>query len=280
MALYNLANNALIAGYNVYGEPMEYIYDFHGRELADITIMSFNIQRFSGINAIPWLLDRIFSTYNPDIVGFQEYDTTSTISDVTLTSFLGNYWKHLEVGDTRITNYTKAVASNLELFDPSTVFYTVYSESRSYQKMYVNVGEKRIAIFHTHLDYDYEGSPNTPKARQIKELYDACTREEYFVAFGDFNTVCTGTSDPDYINMIQQFVDVGCNCANCSDQYGFCGTWTDGTTETNGSWEQTDNIITSPNIKIKKVIIDKTKIMADTGKVIDHLPIIAYLEVH
>jgi endonuclease/exonuclease/phosphatase family metal-dependent hydrolase len=279
MTVYDVSGNKVLAVYDIGGNTVDKIYDVSGNVASDLVVMSYNVQRFGGVNSNVDIVDDIFMKYNPDIIGFQEYYTTSQMDGVDLPTFLGRYWRNLEIGDTKIANYTKAVASNLELTEPSTVYYTVYSESRSYQKMYVTVNGKRIAIFHTHLDYDNLGSPQTSKVKQMKELFDAVSQEEYFIAFGDVNTVCQSTADADYINMIKQFVDAGYNCANCSEQHGFYGTWTNGTTETNGLWEQNDNIITSANIDIRKVIIDRTKIDANTGGQIDHLPLVAYLSV-
>ena len=46
------------------------------------------------------------------------------------------------------------------------------------------------------------------------------------------------------------------------------------------SWCPSDNIITSPNIRIDRAFVDRAKIEADTGKVIDHLPLVTYLTIH
>jgi endonuclease/exonuclease/phosphatase family metal-dependent hydrolase len=269
-----LSGDAVVTGFDVNGGVIN-----AGNEGNNLVVMSYNIQRWTKINADEEIVSSIFDKYNPDIVGFQEYQPSKTLGGTDIGTYLQNRWAYLEVGDTKINDYTKAVSSRLELKDATTVYYTVYSESRSYQKMYVEYGGKRIALFHTHLDFDYQGSPTTPKCKQIKELFDAVANEEYFIAFGDFNTCCTSTADADYINMMKQFVDAGYHCANCSDQHGFFNTWTDGTTLTDGLWEQTDNVITSANILIDKVVIDTTKADANTGMVIDHFPLVAYLTI-
>ena len=273
MEIYDVNGSEVLTVYDFRGNTVENLFDATGNNVSDLVVMSYNVQRFRGINSSADIVDGIFRKYKPDIIGFQEYQTTSTMDGVDIPTFLGRYWEHLEIGDTKIMNYTKAVASNLELTDPSTVYYTAYTESRSYQKMYVTIYGKRIAVFNTHLDI------SANKEKQIKELFDAVSQEEYFIIIGDLNTVCKSTTDVDYIYMMKQFVDAGYHCANCSDQNGFHDTWTDGTTETNGSWEQTDNVITSANIDISKVVIDRAKIEANTGKTLDHLPLIAYLKV-
>lgn len=287
MLLYNVQGTEVSRVFDVNGNVVETTYsinqeeDNSGNETVadvDLVVMSYNIQRWKGINANATIVDKIFNKYNPNIVGFQEYDTSKTMDSESLQLFLGRYWDHLEVGGTQIANYTKAVVSDYELTEATTVYYTSFSESRSYQKMYINIGNKRIAVLNTHLDYTTSTSATSYKVKQAKELFDAVVNDEYFIIIGDLNTICTSTSDADYINMIKQFEDAGYNCANCTDKFGFFNTWTGGT-DTSGTWEQTDNIITSANITINNVVVDTTKLDENTGLTIDHLPLVAYITV-
>ncbi len=242
---------------------------------SSLVVMSFNIQRSKGINADAEVMDAVFTKYNPDIVAFQEYDTSKSLDGVTVDTFLHRYWKYKAVGDTTIANYTKAVYSYLGLSNPTTTYYTSYYESRSYQKMYTYVGGKRIAIFNTHLDY------NTPyKYNQAAELLEAVSQEEYFILIGDINTVCKSTDDADYVNIVKPFADSGYNLSNCTEEHGFLDTWFGGTDLSGGTHQQTDNIITSANITIDRVSVDTIKADAHLGLTIDHLPLVAYLTVN
>lgn len=282
MAFFDVYGNRVGGGVSISGDMVETGFDITGETIIvgeSLVVMSYNVQWWTGMNANEEIVSSIFNKYNPDIAGFQEYVTTKSLNDISIGTYLQNRWPYLELADTTTPNNTKAVCSHLELTDATTVYFPVYSMSRSYQKMYVEYGGKKIALFHTHLDYDYQGSPTTPKCQQAKELFDAVSNEEYFILFGDLNTCCKSTADADYINMIKQFVDAGYHCANCSEQFGFFDTWTDGTTLTDGAWEQTDNIITSSNILMNKVVVDTTKLEANTGMTIDHFPIVAYLTI-
>lgn len=277
MSVFDSAGNAAPVVYNCNGSTVTMLYDSGGNNLqkSDLVIMSFNIQRWKGINADADIVDEILTKYNPDIVGLQEYDTAKTLGGIDVAEWLTNRFPYIEVGDTKITNYTKAVVSHHELQDATTVYYAVYSESRSYQKMYITFDGKRIAVFNTHFDVD---APE--KTSQAKELFDALDNEDYFIVIGDFNTVCTSTADTDYIDMVKQFADAGYNLANCSEKFGFINTCTAGISITATDWRPRDHIITSANIDIEAVVADTTKIDANTGLTIDHIPLVAYLKVN
>lgn len=258
------------------GKTVHKLFTNNGNEQkSSIVVMSFNIQRSKGINADKNVMDAIFKKYNPDIIAFQEYDTSKSLDGVTIDTFLHRYWAHKAVGKTTIANYTKAVYSHLGLDNPITVYYESFYESRSYQKMYVTIDNKQVAIFNTHLDY------NTPyKYEQAAELLKAVEQEAYFIVIGDINTVCTSVSDVDYINIIKPFVDKGYNLSNCTEEYGFLDTWFGGTDLVSGTHQQTDNIITSANITIDRVSVDTIKADANLGLTIDHLPLVSYLTIN
>ena len=273
--------------YSSIGNTARYIFDRCGKaahklfaadatkKRSHIAVMSFNVQRFKGINADAEVMDAIFKKYTPDIVAFQEYDTSKTLDGVAVDTFLHRYWKYKAVGDTTIANYTKAVYSTPGLISPTTTYYTSYYESRSYQRMSTYVNGKQIAFFNTHLDY------NTPyKYEQAAELLEAVSQEEYFVLLGDINTVCKSTTDADYVNIVKPFVDKGYNLSNCTEEHGFLDTWFGGTDLAGGTHQQTDNIITSANITIDRVSVDTIKADANLGLTIDHLPLVAYLTVN
>ena len=79
---------------------------------------------------------------------------------------------------------------------------------------------------------------------------------------------------------MRQFVDFGCHCANCSEEFGFTPTWTDQTTITVDNGYPCDHIITSPNIVIKHLIFDDYKTTLQTSDWLDHLPVIAILGIN
>lgn len=246
----------------------------------DKTIMTFNIQRWLNINSDINLMDAIFSAHNPSIVGFQEYYLTSTIGGYDTNEYLLRKWNYSAIGDPTVGDYyTKAVASHHPITDAISVDYSQWYERRSYQKMYVQIGDKRIAVFNTHLDTtSYNASGQLYKYIQANELLEAVSNEKYFIIVADLNTTCTSTADLDYVNQVKPFIDAGYNVANCNDVFGFNNTWTGGD-GTSGDWDPTDNIITSSNIRINSVEVDQTKLDANTGKTIDHLPLVAHVTI-
>lgn len=252
----------------------------------DMAVMSFNVQRWTGINSQEAIMSAIFEKYNPDIAGFQEYDTVRTPSSTLgIEDYLKSYWDYLQVGECTVTNFSKALASHHKLSGIESKDFTnsnPSAERRSYNKCYIDLGDKKIAIFNIHLDVS--ASKNSDgvqyKVLQSQELCDLVSQEEYFILMGDFNTICLSTEDSDYTNQVKPFIDAGFNVVNCNpDRFGFMPTYTAGTTEAD-TWYPCDNIITSANINIVTAEVDKSKIEADTGLTLDHMPLIAYLRVN
>lgn len=274
--IFDVNGNKVKDVYDINGADINTLYNVDGGVLTnDLVVMSFNIQRWKGINADANIIDEILRKYHPDIIGFQEYDTSKTLGGVGIADFLANRFPYLVVGDTKITNYTKAVSLSHEPFDVSTVYYTQSFESRSYQKMYITYSGKRIAVYNTHFDVQ-----DSYKRTEAKELFDAVSGDEYFIIIGDLNTVCLKNTDADYVDMVAQFANAGYNLANCSEKFGFLPTCSAGTTANATDWKPRDHIITSANIEITDVIVDQLKVEANTGLTIDHLPLIAYLRVN
>lgn len=276
MSLYDIKGNSARESFDIEGVFPDSLYDVNGNALHDLVVMSFNIQRWSGINANTDIMNGIFDRYKPNIVGFQEHQPSKSFGGVPILQYLQSRWNFTAECSTQINDYSKIMVSDFEYSDHETVYYESFAESRSYQRFYINFKGKRIAVINTHLDTT---ANQTKKVLQAKELFDAVAEEEYFIILGDFNTICRSVSDNQYIEIMKQFVDAGYNCANCSEQFGFLDTWTDGTS-VNDRWCQTDHIITSSNISIDRVTVDRAKLQANTGLVIDHLPIVAYLSVN
>lgn len=267
------------------------------------TVMSFNVQRWQYLNKKADLMSSIFEKYNPDIVGFQEYDTDNRLdNDMLAKDYLGTIWPHLAIGViTHGVDYAKAIASHHPIVETSSTDYAKYpSEKRGYDKAYITVGDKRIAVFNTHLSISGQKTTDTLetyKVLQSEELLDAVASEPYFIIFADMNTRCDSKEEFDNTShMIGQFLDMGYKSANCANCKG-CQDWVDGGSQcevcekvyrtyfnkytVEGSNEKfpTDQIITSPNISIRSVSIDMTKIGVDTSLLLDHLPLIAHVTI-
>ena len=106
--------------------------------------------------------------------------------------------------------------------------------------------------------------------------------EEYAICCGDFNTAdCLNTSGLDYTAVIKPFIDQNYHSANCSAQHGFLRTWYDGNTiaDSSEAW-CLDQIITTTNIDIDHVVVNKDKNRNDNENVLDHFPIVAYCRIN
>lgn len=273
MPIYAIDGTSLSDAYDIDGIHLSQAYDINGDELLTNTVcvMTFNIQRWSGINAYTSIMNSIFNAYQPILYcGIQETGSNGVLE------YIG-------------TQFQTGIAMSGIPNRPAFLFNTSYSnhtqgiyenqgaETRGWQKCSIVVNGKTISLYNTHLQND------APSVRipQALELLDMLKNEEYFICTGDFNFGGKSFSDQQYITMVQPFIDEGFNMANWTSETGLVNTWFNGATvESSTQKYATDNIITSPNISIDEIIYDQRKITAQTGLEIDHIPIVAYLTVN
>ena len=281
MAVYNINGNKVELVYDVSSERLQQVYDINkNRLLVDsIVVMSYNVQDYKGINAQQAMQNAIISKYDADIIGVQEFYGTDTIPTIASSMFNGyNLYR------SNHKNFI-AIASKSTLSDITVADYqsqdpkdmSQYSETRSYIKGYFTHKGKRICFINTHLCF----LTTSYKYQQMSELFALAENEEYCIITGDFNFFGLSVSDNDYINMYKPFVDAGYNLANCTEDRGFTKTYSNSTTATSldDFTNAADNIIVSGNININNVIYDLTKLNYLNGSVIDHIPIIATLQI-
>lgn len=271
--MYSIDGKTLTAAYDIYGTAINSVHGI-GETLR---VMSYNVQRWEGSNALSSIQDVAFGQ-EASIIGIQEWgynvSASATIGGTAITGYLAaKGYGNLYVSE---QSYNKtAIASKITLSDMSETVYTQSLETRSYTKSYFTIGGKRIAFFNTHLDYQVESSI---KFLQAQELLEAVEQEESFILMGDLNTTVQSTSENEFIQIVKPFIDAGYNVANGGAPWGLLMTCYNGTT-VEGSSQITppDNIITSADIEIVNVYLDTTKLTAGTGNVIDHIPLIADL---
>ena len=277
--IYDKNGNQLFSAYNKSGEPLERAYNKNGEEIFPeniLKVMSYNVLRWDGYNSLKVIQDIAFG-FGADLVGIQEWGYTSskTIEGTNCETYLNGFG----YSDIRITSddYNhKALASKYQLSNYSETVYAASHETRSYTKAYFTFNNKQIAWFNTHTDYQEDNY----KYNQIQELLAAVENEEYFIITGDLNTTCTDKNSTEYENCVQPFIDAGYNVAN--SPVGDPLVWTFYSGKTVGESSQItppDNIITSANIEIVSVNTIDTKLSASGAYVIDHIPIVAILEV-
>lgn len=277
--IYDKTGNILQEVYNINPMSLSTAYDkdgnqvFGGGSVSNFIVMTYNIQYFSGINSQQSMQQHIINTYNADIIGLQELGTTGNIPSVGAAVLTEYPYKHIGVQTNKTALVSKKLLSNVM----SGVFTNQLSETRGYQKAYIQVGGKTVCWINTHLEYQQ----NSVQYAQMKEVFDMAEEEDYVIITGDFNSDCMSVSDSDYIGLYKPFIDAGYKVANCSAETGFTKTWTNSTTatSTNEMTDPTDSIIVSSNIEIVSVVFDPTKFSNLDGNPIDHIAVIAYLSI-
>lgn len=283
MPVYDKSGNPLQTVYGNNGQPLNAAYSKDGMQIfpdgpTTLKVMSYNVQWFTKINSQQTMQNEIIAKYHPDIIGFQEYSKSRSTPTVGVNMLVD--YPHINISLHQ--NYL-AVASKIPLSDFQYVDYQTQdtagdgSEIRAYMKGYVSIGGKRLAIFNSHLAY----KNSTPKWAQMHELFEAAELEEYAILTGDFNSYALSASDDDYINMFKPFVDAGYKLANCSSTAGFTKTFSGRATATTLDDLVTapDTIIVSGNIDVLNVTFDTTKLSYLDGNSIDHIPVIATLQI-
>jgi len=141
-----------------------------------------------------------------------------------------------------------------------------------YDSCVVSVNGIQINLVITHLHWN-DRDKRASEIALIMSLLNGYTR---FILAGDFNTTdCYDTSGADYTAVIKQLVDAGYNLANCAD-FGFILTYYN--TPVSEWTGVLDNIVSSSNIRILDVEVDDTKLYDELPERVDHIPLIATLE--
>ena len=270
MAAYDINGQPLAGAYDINGDSLNAVYDINGDPFVFnspyLTVMTFNVQGWSGINNRTALIEKIFVDNKPDICGMQECSSDGIV----IPQFLR---KSYNSGNTFAAQ--QRFFTNIPMSDVTATRFTDVLENRGYMKAYINVNGKRVAVFNTHI----EVLGSTQHYTQPAELYAEFAKETYFIALGDFNFEEHSTTGNEWPRMAKPLIDAGYNLCNWTQETGFVDTWFGGTT-TGGYDCPCDNIITSANIDVLDIVYDQTKIEAHAGVTIDHIPVIASLKVN
>ena len=281
MGVFNCFGNSLYdVSFDSDGQSLDDAYDVSADALYsepfDLTVMSFNVMWFKGLNSHQDLMGDIFSEYDADVIGFeefQEYDK-SAIPDLA-TELLSDDYPYMEMG---MYGNKNAIASKYPITNFVTIPHHIQTiEGQSYSIATIPINGKKIYFVVAHLT---TSSHEWAKVEQAEELCNVLKRLPRFILTADMNTTCKSKSDPEYTTIIEQFVNAGFNMTNCTEETGFTNTWTDGTT-LEDTWYPCDHIITSPNITINDVEFDMSKLepAQQYTSPIDHIPVIAYVTV-
>ena len=290
MSAYNIDGVEIFSANQLDGYQLQQAYDINGHPLFQsepptppeptkqpLTVMSYNVQWFTGINSQTDMQQQIISTYNPSVIGLQELTTSGTIPTVGQNVLSGYTYKQLS----NHKNYL-GVASKLALYDTTIADFnaqdpddmTQYNETRAYIKTYFDFNGNKICLINTHL-----ALANSYIYSQFNEIFNIAEQEDYVIITGDFNTAFTAFTDDIYINTFKKFVDAGYNIANNSPDVGITNTYSGRTDATELSDLRTnpDSIIVSGNISIDSVVFDTIKLNHLNGNAIDHIAVVANL---
>lgn len=278
MSIYKLDGAELLTPYNIDGDELSQVYDISGNPLlvGVFVVMTYNPQWWTKINSQLAMQEEILEKYNPNIIGFQEYSTNGSLPSVG-SQALENYpYKYVS----NHYNYN-GIASKIQLTNVTNNQYTYHDDEYwQYQKGYFNFNGVTIAFYNTHLTWRYESQEG--RRLQAEQLFADAQTEEYVIITGDFNSYAYNTSQTDYINIFKPFVDAGYNLANASPDAGFHGTYCGLAYPTSEADMEApcDSIIVSGNIEIEEVIFDFTKFDYLDGNYVDHIPVVAKLQIN
>lgn len=271
--------------YDYSAESLRFAYDINKDVVFPdgefLRVMSYNVGSWTAFgrkatteNQETWhtLQNLILSTEQADLLGIQEY--YSAIGSYSVPAMIGQYYDNLYAVDWVSTKAGRAIASKYPLTNTREVnFQNQTGEIRSYLIGDVTVNEVTIKFITAHLALD-----NATIALQIQELLSAVNSFEYWIMTGDFNINFPNNQSDGYLALVKPFLDAGYHVANGSD-FGFIPTFSTKNPGDDSDWRFLDNIMCSSNIDIINVYVNRQKITDHAGYSIDHLPLIAELNV-
>lgn len=295
MAVYDKNGMQLSAVYDKDGISLSYAFDKDGNVIFQqgdsntLTVMAYNVGHFysewhdapTSTGDVFYQRNKgIFQKYNTDFAGLSEWSNVigtvqaSVLMDEFFTSYYPDYTPYPPSPNAALTSAFSVIPSSVTL----TMYQNQGSETRYYQKAYIEIGEKTICCILTHLDLR-----TSARTAQFLEVLNAVANEEYFILVGDFNFTITQVGDSEYNNSIQVALNRGYHSAQNADSL-LMTCYSGETVAESANIYALDNIITSSNIDISNVRVDTTKltdgICTQYGIIIDHLPLVADLTIN
>lgn len=289
MPIYNISGNTLHSAYNYVGQTINKAYDIASDvifpdEPTSIKVMTYNVGEwyYGGGDNVPAdkdaayyaLQNGMIAANNPDVLLIQEYWKVFSKTGRTAKSMLDQYFPYIHEQGGNSGYYGRCICSKYPISN-----YTVHAYSNDAKRYYdtcvITVNGVAITFVNTHLDTD-----ETKRLQNVAELVPFLQTLDTFVCGGDMNTMIqastANTESTPYINNVKPFVDAGFGTANFQPiEDGFKVTYINA-----DLWHgYLDNIYTSSNIGIGTVYVDTTKETDNLGDKIDHMPLIATLQI-
>lgn len=285
MAIYDVNGNSLGTAYDVNGNSLSTAYDVNGNAIwssapTTLKVATYNVGDWGWGSGLPTpeyksdyiaLQNTIFTNIDADICTMQEWSTYICTDGTPSSDVTSEYFQYLYASG------GWAIGSNIPLRDFEAIEYstvTVTGDYAKYEKAYFYVGDKKVCILNVHFCYENK----TNQGLQSAEILSVAEEETYVIICGDFNTNIHSLSDSDYTDIIKPFIDAGYVDANCG-AFGIIPTYYS-TSDPQGDYTPaTDHIIVSPNITITNAYTDTTKLTDGLSQKIDHIPLIAVLQI-
>lgn len=287
MAVFSKSGAAISSVYSKAGSSLPIAYDKSGDVVfsgnTTLKIMNYNVgQWYIGSNTnVPTakksayyaLQTGMFAAHRPDILLMQEYWTNWCADGSNSSELLSPYFTTKEVtnpqgyiGHAICTNGISLASYTSHQFSSNRGNYPTFESAN------ITVGGKTITLVNTHNDYYAEY-----QTTEISELLAFLATLDSFILCGDFNInlATQDTTDAQYTINVKPFVDAGYHVGNCVMEW--IPTYYGTASPTGGKF--TDQIITSADITILDIYSDTTKLTDNIDDKIDHIPLIAIVEV-
>lgn len=277
--------NPISTIYGIDERTLSQAYDISGNPLLSsgtpLTIMTYNVGQWyvGNSNRVPvsqkseyYALQYGTFENNPvDVLFLQEYLNSWCVDDSPASDFLSPFFNHQEVTNPHGYIGHAICASDLPLSNyTSHNFTTNKGNYPTFESAEIIIDGKTITIINTHNDYSL-----SYQVEEVTDLLAFLEGLDHFILAGDFNIDLSKqeTTGDQYQNSVQRFLDAGYNVGNCVVDW--IPTYFGTSSPTGGKF--TDQIVTSPNITIKRIYADTTKLTDGITDKIDHLPLIAEL---
>lgn len=283
--IYSLNGTPLSSAYNLNGNSTN-AYNLAGEKIfpdsIELKVMTYNVGGWyigSGRN-VPAaqkaeylaLQTGMIQAADPDVLCIQEYLANFSDDGTSALSMLQELFPYVHAKVSG-TYFGRAICSKYPITNYVERTYAQES-NRYFDSCTITVNGNAITFINTHL-----GLTQANRDAEIAQLIQYLNTLNTFICCGDFNTAITDanltTTSPEYISNVKPFVDAGFRTANFG-QFGFMLTCVD---RLDGTHYYLDNEYTSSNITILDAYVDETKLTDLIDDPIDHMPLIATLQI-
>lgn len=285
--IYDKSGNPLQTVYGKTGQSLSAAYSKDGTQIypdspITLKVMTYNVGQWyygSGDNvpadkdaAYYALQNGMIQAHNPDVLCIQEYWKVFSKTGRTALSMLQQYFPYIHEQGGESGYYGRCVCSKYPITNYTVRTYTD-NPQRYYDSCTITVNGIPITFTNTHLDVNSQDK----RDEEIVQLIGYLSGQTRFIACGDYNTAIMSNDKTAeaWIHNIKPYLDAGFHVANCDDEFYYTASaYPD--TDWNGCL---DNIITSPNMSFVSVEVDETKRTDGLPERIDHMPLIAVIEI-